>query len=235
MTASNIFARENGTWLFFDTAVYDDDGFVRRFESKVEVSQSLRMAIGVCGRLAPNRNDRIRSFLATQPSQSDALAAIPALLSDLASDVDDGDNRARWWERWLWKSRPPVNEPGIRLLVGWWDSAAARGAAGVISNVDDLGPAYPPNVLNTARIVTSPSPDFGDWFDYDDHLGEGLTFDPKRDGAALAAFERAHPNQGRGSRVGGSFERFHVHAGGVDRETIVTWPDRIGRPIKLTA
>ena len=99
----------------------------------------------------------------------------------------------------------------------------------------ELSGGYPPNVLNTVRTVTSPSPDFGDWFDYDDHLGEGLTFDPMRDGAALAAFERAHPNQGRGSRVGGSFERFHVHAGGVDRETIVTWPDRIGRPIKLTA
>jgi hypothetical protein len=196
MTASNAFARSDGAWLFYDTATYDDDGFIRKLGTKVVSNDRMRLAIGFCGRVPRDMQEEASAWLDAQPSQADA------------------------------------NKPGIRLLVAWWD---IKGHCAVISNDDELGSDFPPFVLHTVRNVTSPAPEFGQWFDFDDDLGAGYDFVPIRDGAMLGELERRQPNDSGGYRVGGSFERIHVHADGIDRATVVQWHDRIGRPIRIGA
>ena len=236
MTAANVFARADGAWLFFDTAVFDDDGFVRGFRSKVVTSDRLLIGIGVCGRIAPTASERISDYMTAQPDQSAALATTPELLATLKRDAASVHPApASRWERLLWRGAPSDQAGAISILIGWWDGEEDCGRAGVITDVDDLGPDYPPFQLHEIRNMASPSPQFGDWFDYDDALGMGLDFQPERDGETLAGFERREPNSRGGYRVGGSFERFHIHAGGIDRATVASWPDRIGRPIKVTA
>lgn len=235
MTAANVFARTSGAWLFFDTASYDDDGFVRGFGPKVATSDRLSLAIGLCGRPPVDWLQNITAWLDDQPLQADAIAGLPSLLSSLSANASAAPNRARWWERRAWKTGTPANVPGIRLLVAWWNAEKGIGEGGVITDVDDLGPAYLPFKLHSVTNLTSPSPDFGAWFDFDDDLALGLDFDPVSDGATLGEFERRQPNERGGYRVGGAFERWHVHADGIDRETVLQWPDRIGRPIKVAA
>lgn len=234
MTAANAFARADGAWLFFDTAVYDRDGFVLSMGSKIVASDRLGLAIGLCGLVPPNRNAIIAELLARQPDQAVALESLPDLTRTLSCPTGLPD-RAPLWRRLIWKTPAPSCKPGITICAAWWDAEEGCGMAGIVTDTADLGPNYPPFTLHGVRNMTSPRPDFGDWFDFNDDLRAGLDFDPMRDGAALGALERRQPNERGGYRVGGAFERVRVHADGIDRETVLRWPDRIGRPIKVAA
>lgn len=234
MTAANAFARADGAWLFFDTAAYNDDGFVVSMGSKIVSSDRLHLAIGICGRVPANRNAIIVSWLARQSDQADALANLPDLARSF-SDPIAYPNRAPLWRRLIWKTPPMTCEPGITLCAAWWDAEEGRGMAGIVTDTADLGPNYPPFILHGVRNMTSPRPDFGDWFDFNDDLRAGLDFDPMRDGSNLGEMERRQPNARGSYRVGGCFERVHIHAGGIERDTLIHWPDRIGRPIRVAA
>lgn len=232
MTAANAFARDDGAWLFFDTAIYDDDGFVRSLRSKVVACDRLRLAIGACGRVPRGWDGKISEWLHAQGSQADALENAPALIAGLMAFDPLALNRAPLWRRLIWKTTGPVVKPGIRLAFAWWNEDASRGETAIITSDDEFGAAYPPMELHPINTITSPRPAFGEWFDWHDDLGMGLDFQPERDGRALGEMQRREPQPG-GCRVGGMFERYHIHATGIDRAVIVTWPDRIGRPIKV--
>lgn len=234
MTAANVFAREGGAWLFFDTAVYDDDGYILSFRSKVVPCERLMLAVGVCGLVPSTVNAIIGGWLDRYPTQQAVLADAPALLAEISAAIPDTANRAPLWRRLIWGAPKLPRLTGLRLAFAWWDRDGQQGRAGIITSDDEFGPAYPAGELHPVNTVTSPKPALGEWFDWDDDLQLGADFVPDRDGAALGQMQRLEPNP-RGCRIGGTFERFHVHAGGITRAAVAEWPDRIGRPIKVAA
>lgn len=233
MTAANAFSRPDAAWLFFDTAFYDAAGWITRFKSKVACSDRFRLAIGVCGRTPPNCEIVIQHWLDEQPTQRAALEGLPELLATLGNAADAAPSYThRWrWRIWSWLAGVPLlMVPGIRLSVAWWDYGNQCGQAAIITDErDDLDGGYPPGVLHPVRGVSSPSPRDAHW-----QWPKG-EFDPETDALTLAERQRRTPNDGGGYRVGGAFESYRVHAGGIDRTIVCEWLDRVDEPIRLAA
>ena len=92
MTAANVFSRPDAAWLFFDTACFDDAGWITRFEPKVFCSDRLRLAIGLCGRINPNAKGWLQGWLAGQETQRDALEGLPKALAVVQSLLASAPN-----------------------------------------------------------------------------------------------------------------------------------------------
>ena len=88
MTAANAFSRPDAAWLFYDTAFFDDSGWIVRFEPKVICSDRLRLAIGICGRINPDASLWLQGWLARQETQREALDGLARALTTVGSQLD---------------------------------------------------------------------------------------------------------------------------------------------------
>jgi hypothetical protein len=203
MTALNAFARPSGAYLLADTGAYHHDGRLLCLQSKVVGCGRLRVAIGYSGRVEIAASEDTGRWLESQSDQATALAGLPEILRQLASfDAEAIQNGAA--------ARSGDIPEGIRLVVAFWDAVEGRGKCALIANVERLSGGATPFTLRPCKTVFSPPLSDDPW--------PGHSFVPEADALRLAGLHR----------VGGSFECWRVHAGGVDCTTVCTWPDRVG-------
>lgn len=216
MTAMNAFARSTGAYLIADTARYRHDGTVVGFAEKVVTDARLRMMIGCCGRVGHYAEDRIERWLAAQPDQLTAFARLSALLCELADDAGEHD-----------AATGPIPD-GIRLTVAWWADREARGRCAIMASNDALAGGAQPFALRDVGTMFMPA--LGDCNPWPGH-----SFDPEAEGLALAEHQRAVDFAAGHTHVGGQAILYRVDANGITSRELCRWPDRIGRPIKVTA
>lgn len=213
MTACNAFLAHGAAHLLTDTAWFNDRQRVHKFSSKVVTSERLRIAVGETseGCYPYGRSDRSPQAAASRllekaGTQKEALDALPAAAEAAFNDL-----------------RIAGQDPSFRLLVALWRLDWREPETYLICCPKFRSSQCRPFTLNRfSNIITPPVPAPPDWTGADVRseairLIEAQHFELFDDGTY---------------RVGGSAELTTVDASGIHTETIVRWPDRVGRKIE---
>lgn len=215
----NGFARPDGAWLLCDTASFNDAGQVIGFDHKVVFSRPLRAIVGFSGRVPELVEGDIAHWMYEQPDQLALLAALPGLVEIIAEKDEEAVANGGLLDNPL--------PTGFRLTVALWNAEEGRARVAVMASNDAMGATIgsPAKVLRPTSTIFSP-PVAGDpW--------PGHSFDPLCHGAALAKAQRQAVDERGIHRVGGSFEAWRVHGGGIEQHEIARWPnDHTGSEIR---
>lgn len=213
MTACNVFAAPDAAYLLTDTAILNPLGQVWHFHSKVAQCERLRIAAALTGdvnvfelddgRLASPLG-AVEDVFEAAASQRDVLAALPAALEDTYSALHEMSDGAGTFA----------------VMIALWDMTANEAQVYVARSpgAEQLA-AFPPFELT--RMVEMVSPGV-----------EVSSADPL---ALIEAQRREKAETGSVAgfhTIGGEGRLTRIYRDGITTETIVKWPDRIGRTIE---
>jgi hypothetical protein len=226
MTAINAVARDNAAYLLTDAALYDPNGIIQGFMSKVVTFPHLHLAMAVTGSVKATL-ELVAVLSKSATSFDTAIEGAPDLFRDLC--------QAGYFEMETEKASQ------VRLiLVGW--SGAGRGEAYALSTMDE--PNHPAFTLSKGVIFTSPSPA------HDDLRRAGIMTE---EGGIHCRFaddvpellgrmvdlqrEMAWPVPGNPDQikhiVGGHATLTAIDKNGISQRVVRRWTaDRIGEPIE---
>ncbi len=215
MTAANLFAGPAAAYLLADQGGYADDGTLLAIFSKVSASAELKLALSTSGRSYTGSHDMISAWLATQTSQDEVLQSLPGLADEILAECE-------------YNEPDSAIPPFVQFFVALWSDRRNQpelyvcGTPGCM-----LAPPYRPGTVVGVQRVYSPRVDPRFYHDGSD--------DPEAAALRLINEQRTTPDERGIYRVGGGAELVTVRADGIERRTIISWPDRIGEKIEPAA
>ena len=210
MTACNALLRPEAGYLFTDTAFYDTAGNVLGYGDKVVYSDEHTMAIACVGAVAPNRLTPLIHALATGQetiTQAEMIQALPGLVRVLHAEALKLDGYRA--------------DPHLMLVAMYWDFTAGEPRAFAVSS-GGKQPMAGPFVLAEITGYSTPEVPAG--------LPRGSgpldpSLDPRTDAVTILEAQRAVRLPDGTGMVGGEGQMFVITPNGIERQTIVRWPE----------
>lgn len=212
MTACNVLAAPDAAYLLTDTAILDPRGRVWHLHPKVVHCERLRIAAAITGDVNTFENDdgqlasplgAVEGVFADAETQRDALAALPAALEDAYAAVAEASG----------------GTGNFLIMVALWDLVGDEAQAYIVVSpgVTQMPGAAPFQLLRFMEFLSPGAP--------------GGFADPL---ALIEAQRRKKAETGSVAgfhTIGGEGRLMRIDGNGITIETIVRWPDRIGRAI----